>query len=357
MTSATSSRSASSMAPASRSSIGSASHGGCARAATTPTRRRWASFSSAIRMNTPATPIARCSIRATIREKFCRWRKTRPASATLGGMAPTWYCATLRRTSSASGNSSTLRRSKTRTSASVSPLPWSDACWRTMHQWRVARSSRCATKPSRASPIRSTRSAAWRICGATKFTFDHDPDATACPFGAHIRRANPRNADLPAGTRGPIAKLLRTLGFDSEGPHHDLLASTRFHRILRRGREYGPRLAPADAIVGKERDQKRGLRFICLNANISRQFEFVQAAWIANPKFSGTDEGDPLLGNRKPLATGRPTNGFTQPQDGGLPCRTAGLSLFVTVRGGAYFFLPGIAALRYLATATKISVS
>jgi deferrochelatase/peroxidase EfeB len=193
----------------------------------------------------------------------------------------------------------------------------------------------------------------WR----NRFTFDKDPDATACPFGAHIRRANPRNADLPAGTRGPIAKLLRTLGFDSKGPHDDVLASTRFHRILRRGREYGPRLTPEDAILGKERDQKRGLRFICLNANISRQFEFVQAAWIVNPKFSGTDEGDPLLGNRKPLGTGRPTNGFTQPQDGGLPCRTSGLSQFVTVRGGAYFFLPGIAALRYLATGPGASVS
>jgi deferrochelatase/peroxidase EfeB len=193
----------------------------------------------------------------------------------------------------------------------------------------------------------------WR----NQFTFDADPDATACPFGAHIRRANPRNADLPAGTRGPITKLLRTFGFDSKGPHSDLLASTRFHRILRRGREYGSRLKPQDAIQGEEREQKRGLRFICLNANISRQFEFVQGAWIANPKFSGTDEGDPLLGNRKPLWTGRPTNGFTQPQDSGLPCRTSGLSQFVTVRGGAYFFLPGISALRYLATGPAKPVS
>ena len=33
-----------------------------------------------------------------------------------------------------------------------------------------------------------------------QFTFDLDPDGVACPFGTHIRRANPRNADLPAGT-------------------------------------------------------------------------------------------------------------------------------------------------------------
>ena len=185
----------------------------------------------------------------------------------------------------------------------------------------------------------------WR----NQFTFDKDPAGTACPFGAHIRRANPRNADLPAGTRGPVSRLLRTLGFDSKGPHDDLLASTRFHRILRRGREYGRKLKPEDAINGKDPDWERGLRFICLSANISRQFEFVQTAWIASPKFSGTDEGDPLLGDRRPLWTGQPTDGFTRPQDGGISCRTPGLPQFVKVRGGAYFFMPGISALRYLA--------
>ena len=71
-----------------------------------------------------------------------------------------------------------------------------------------------------------------------RFTFHVDPDATACPYGAHIRRANPRNADLPEGTRGLFGRLLRILGFGRQHPHDDLIASTRFHRILRRGREY-----------------------------------------------------------------------------------------------------------------------
>ena len=44
--------------------------------------------------------------------------------------------------------------------------------------------------------------------------------------------------------------------------------------------------------------QNAGLRFICLNANILRQFEFIQTAWIENPKFDGLDERDPLLGGR-----------------------------------------------------------
>ena len=71
-----------------------------------------------------------------------------------------------------------------------------------------------------------------------QFTFKADPDGTTCPLGAHIRRANPRNADLPEGTRGWLGKLMRTLGFARVHTHDDLLSSTRFHRVLRRGRAY-----------------------------------------------------------------------------------------------------------------------
>ena len=188
-----------------------------------------------------------------------------------------------------------------------------------------------------------------------QFTFHVDPGGTACPYGAHIRRANPRNADLPEGTRGPISRMIRRLGFCRRGPHDDLVASTRFHRILRRGREYGPWLKPDDALKpyeasqDAEPDAERGLRFICLNANISRQFEFVQTAWLANAKFEGTDEGDPVAGNREPHWAAGSTDTFAMPQESGLPRRIGAMSQFVTVRGGGYFFMPGISALRYLA--------
>jgi deferrochelatase/peroxidase EfeB len=178
-----------------------------------------------------------------------------------------------------------------------------------------------------------------------QFTFHNDADATACPYGAHIRRANPRNADLPEGTSGLFERLLRILGFGRQRPHDDLIASTRFHRILRRGREYVFEATGGDG----RRVVQRGLRFICLNANISRQFEFIQASWLANPKFEGLDEGDPLVGNRAPLLTGRPSDSFTQPLPNGLCGRFARMPQFVHVRGGAYFFMPGISALRYLA--------
>ena len=36
---------------------------------------------------------------------------------------------------------------------------------------------------------------------ANHFTYAGDPHGERCPFGAHIRRANPRTGDMPAGTR------------------------------------------------------------------------------------------------------------------------------------------------------------
>jgi len=59
----------------------------------------------------------------------------------------------------------------------------------------------------------------------------------------------------------------------------------------RPGREYGSELLPEQALEpAPEKERPRGLNFICLNANISRQFEFLQNAWVANTKFSGLSE-------------------------------------------------------------------
>ena len=153
-----------------------------------------------------------------------------------------------------------------------------------------------------------------------------DPQGDRCPLGAHIRRANPRDS------LDPWPGSERSLEVNSH------------HRILRRGREYGPPVDP-DTLLEDVRDhQDRGLHFLCLNANLARQYEFLQHTWINSPKFAGLyDDDDPMLGPREP---GGGT--FTVP---GTPVRQRfqGLPRFVKVRGGAYFFLPGIRALRYLA--------
>ena len=185
------------------------------------------------------------------------------------------------------------------------------------------------------------------------FTFDDDKAGLRCPVGAHIRRANPRNADLPAGTQGLIARAVRILGFDSGALHEDAVASVRFHRVLRRGREYGRRMSPAEALaVNSGPAAEAGLHFICLCADLARQFEFVQGAWIAGTKFAGLPhESDPLLGNRLSAPDEPDTARFTMPR-AGCPSRVVeGLPTFIDVVGGAYFFLPGVRALRYLVTA------
>jgi deferrochelatase/peroxidase EfeB len=191
------------------------------------------------------------------------------------------------------------------------------------------------------------------------FTFDDDVDGQLCPVGAHIRRANPRTGDHPPGVQGFWAWLFSTLGFrrrqDGLKGRHDLVASTRFHRLVRRGREYGS-ILPVEEALGPGPDEagageERGLHFICLCANLVRQFEFVQNAWIASARFDGLrGEADPLLGNRVPLEGDVATDAFSMPQVSGVTERVRGLPVFVTVKGGAYFFLPGIRALRFIAS-------
>jgi Dyp-type peroxidase family len=142
-----------------------------------------------------------------------------------------------------------------------------------------------------------------------------------CPIGSHIRRSNPRDSLGPTATKA--------------------LATANRHRILRRGRSYGPR--PKDRRVDDHVD--RGLHFLCLNSDIERQFEFVQQTWCNNPVFGGLNgEVDPLVGN---LTKGDEI--FTVPADP-LRTRVHNLERFVTVKGGAYFFLPSLSALHYLAS-------
>lgn len=190
-----------------------------------------------------------------------------------------------------------------------------------------------------------------KTASQNQFTYDSDSAGIRCPFGAHIRRANPRNADLPPGSAGLIARLLHTLGFANPKLRDDVIASTRFHRLLRRGREYGPGLSPEQAVADGPDTGEHGIHFICIGANILRQFEFVQNAWVMSTKFDVlTDESDPLMGNREAIPGCPVTNTFSVPQESTVRTLLKDLPQFVTVRGGAYFFMPSLSALRYLAS-------
>ena len=144
-----------------------------------------------------------------------------------------------------------------------------------------------------------------------------DPRGLQCPLGAHIRRANPRDSELP----GDVSQM----------------GIVNRHRLMRRGRNYS-RPATAD-----QREEK-GLFFIALCEDLERQFEFVQRQWLQFKSFhSLADEKDPLVGQ---CASG--AGRFTVPAAGGAITVT-GLSAFTTLRAGGYFFLPSRSALLYLA--------
>ncbi len=153
------------------------------------------------------------------------------------------------------------------------------------------------------------------------FYHTEDREGFRCPVGSHIRRAWPRD----------------TLGSDPDRA----LKQARLHRILRRGRIYGPRyntMNPEDPV----NEKSRGILFACFNADIAGQFEAVQHNWINNPKFSGlTEERDPLIGEYQPGST-------MTIQSSPLNLRPPDLEPFVVVRGGAYFFVPGLQALQHL---------
>ena len=92
------------------------------------------------------------------------------------------------------------------------------------------------------------------------------------------------------------------------------------------------------------------LLFICLNANIRSQFEFIQQQWVNNDHFGGTyEDKDPLIGINPPEQSSRQ---MTIPQP---PVRKKLTSLpnFVSIKGGGYFFLPSKSAVYFLAGEKK----
>ena len=134
-----------------------------------------------------------------------------------------------------------------------------------------------------------------------------DPLGYAVPLGSHMRRMNPR----------------------------DTAANMNRRRMIRRGATYGPHLpegAPDDGV-------ERGIAAFVICASLIRQFEFAQNVWANDRNFHELgNERDPIIGNQDG------TLEFKIPK---RPIRKTikGLPAFTTVRGGAYFFLPGLKAL------------
>jgi Dyp-type peroxidase family len=170
--------------------------------------------------------------------------------------------------------------------------------------------------PVAVSPDRDDPALADDVSRNNAFTYADDKKGRACPLGAHIRRMNPR-----AGLTGPAADDVNR------------------HRVLRQGLPYGGWLPPA---ATTDDGLSRGAIIILTNADIANQFEFVQRVWMNDGNFALlSGEKDPLIGNNDGTGT------FKIPHDGRIEIITA-LRNFVSTRGGEYFFMPGIQALRQL---------
>jgi len=138
-----------------------------------------------------------------------------------------------------------------------------------------------------------------------------DPHGYAVPLGSHMRRMNPRDTGVNMKRR----------------------------RMIRRGATYGPHLPEGQPDDGQE----RGIAAFVICANLIRQFEFAQNVWVNDKSFHElVNERDPIIGNQ---------DGTLEYKIPKRPIRRkiTGLPAFTTLRGGAYFFLPGIRALHHLA--------
>ncbi len=159
------------------------------------------------------------------------------------------------------------------------------------------------------------------------FTFRDDPLGVKCPLGSHLRRSNTRDMLDPLLNAPP----------DKRGG--SVLNNRR--RILRRGLPYGT------AREGGTDADEHGIIMLAACANLFRQFEFVQQQWMQyGLDFNLASEGCPIIGNHGPDAK------FViavEPGSGRQPFIAHGMPQFVEVRGGDYFFIPSMTALRMIA--------
>ena len=161
----------------------------------------------------------------------------------------------------------------------------------------------------------------------TDFTFNDDIDGARCPIGSHIRRINPRGS----------------LQFGEKDPFHTPGALDNRRRMIRRGLPYGISKDPT------QNDGDHGIIFMALNVDIERQFEFVQQEWInyGNDFKEGNDR-EIILGNHSMDGSGKMVI-QVEKDSGKPPYFLKNIPRLVETRGGEYFFIPSLTALRMIA--------
>jgi Dyp-type peroxidase family len=155
-----------------------------------------------------------------------------------------------------------------------------------------------------------------------------DPDGLRCPFSAHIRKVNPRDDTGRSPSTGAMLSREMNLG----------------RVILRRSVPYGPLSGSTfDAPIADAPGVERGLMFLCYQASIERQFEFLQRGMMMDPDAPRRGSGqDALLGRPQPGAPRALSLGVLPD---GRVARCTIPDAWVTTRGGGYFFAPSLSAL------------
>lgn len=172
---------------------------------------------------------------------------------------------------------------------------------------------------------------------ASDFRYADDMAGLKCPAGAHLRRVNTRDYLDPLNSFAvdPVT------GKQPENPKATSALNKR-RRILRRGLPYGP-----PDLDGKNDNTEQGVIMMILGSSLFRQFEFVQQQWIQyGLDFHQGNNTCPLLGShdhhKRHTIPSDPANGKP-------PYVMTKLKTFVECRGGDYFFIPSMTALRMLA--------
>ncbi|WP_197740334.1 Dyp-type peroxidase [Paenibacillus odorifer] len=148
------------------------------------------------------------------------------------------------------------------------------------------------------------------------FTYGDDHKGLKCPVSSHIRRAYPRDS------------------------LQDSVVNVNIHRLLRRSTMYGPILPKG---VMEDDGQDRGLIFAGICSSLSRQFEFIKTDWLNGGNFAGmSTEKDPITGKNEGEGM------FTIP-DKPIRHRMKEIPSFSITKGGEYFFVPSMTALRWMA--------
>lgn len=148
-----------------------------------------------------------------------------------------------------------------------------------------------------------------RAGAANNFDYASDLLGNRCPFHSHIRKMNQRQKD-------------------EESP---------YHAIARRGVLYNE-LA--------QDEKKPGLLFACYQADIGRQFEFLQSRWANDPAFPPPQISglDPVIGSHRNTAAQRWKRAWAD----STPAIPHLMERLTDFRGGEYFFTPPISFVKSL---------